>query len=108
MSARSKLFGHPVTLSPCHLVILLVGCNRPAAPPAGAAPPAEAATIETVSPKQRSLHRIVEQPGSVQAYEETRLFARVPGHVRLAHDAGGRIRFDAGREVRGPRWYRAG
>ena len=28
----------------------------------------------------------MEQPGTIQAYEETQLFARVPGYVRLLHD----------------------
>jgi RND family efflux transporter MFP subunit len=60
--------------------------------------------VEVVSPQRKSLRRVVEQPGAVQAYEETHLFARVPGYVRLEQEADGRIRFDIGRPVRGPKY----
>jgi multidrug efflux pump subunit AcrA (membrane-fusion protein) len=45
---------------------------------------------------------VVEQPGTIQAYEETLLFARVPGYVRLFHDRDGRIIHDIGRRIHGP------
>jgi multidrug efflux pump subunit AcrA (membrane-fusion protein) len=38
---------------------------------------------------------VVEQPGTVMAYEETQLFARVPGYV-------GKVHFDIGQKVSGP------
>lgn len=80
----------------------LTGCGRtPATPPtdARAADPSSAAqtlTVSVVHPQPRSLGRVVEQPGTVQAYEETQLFARVPGYVRKVH-------LDIGQKVRGPK-----
>jgi RND family efflux transporter MFP subunit len=87
-------------------VIVAVGCSRTPAP-APAPPAAAPVVVEVDSPKERSLRRVVEQPGTVQPYEGTKLFARVPGYVRLPYDRAGRIQFDINREVRGPRWYRA-
>jgi len=84
-------------------VFLIAGCGQSAAPSsikgaAGASPsPGE------VRPKRQSLDRVVEQPGTVQAYEETQLFARVPGYVRLPYDSQGRIVTDIGRRVHGPK-----
>jgi multidrug efflux pump subunit AcrA (membrane-fusion protein) len=38
------------------------------------------------------------------AYEETHLYARVPGYVRLERDPQGRIVYDIGRKITGPRY----
>jgi multidrug efflux pump subunit AcrA (membrane-fusion protein) len=67
------------------LVAVAAGCNRqpPAPPPAAAA----ASTITTVKPERKPVKRTVEQPGTVQAFEEVVLFAKIPGYVRgLAAD----------------------
>jgi HlyD family secretion protein len=87
-------------------VLAVAGCGRPVPPgdPAGPAPSAsEPASVAVVRPQRRSLRRVVEQPGTVQAYEETHLFARVPGYVRLPLEADGRIVSDIDRRVRGPK-----
>lgn len=55
------------------------GCDRPPAAPAGAAPAATPITVVTFD--QRAVKRTVEQPGTVQAFEETALHAKVPGYV---------------------------
>src|SRR5262245_56966838 len=69
------------------------GCGQPAADRqssrnAGVSP----ATVTVVQPQRRSIRRVVEQPGTVQAFEETQLFARVPGYVSKVH-------FDIGQKV---------
>jgi RND family efflux transporter MFP subunit len=64
--------------------------------------------IAIVHPKRQSLTRLIEQPGTIQAYEVSQRFARVPGYVRLPHDAQGRLLVDIGREVRGPKLDAAG
>jgi multidrug efflux pump subunit AcrA (membrane-fusion protein) len=53
--------------------------------------------VEVVHAGPRSLRRVVEQPGTIQAYEETQLYARVPGYVS-------RVLLDIGQKVRGPRY----
>jgi HlyD family secretion protein len=85
------------------LTLAVAGCGQSApqnAPPAGPAAP----SVGVVRPERKSLKRVVEQPGAVQAYEEAQLFARVPGYVRLRRDAEGRLVTDIGREVRGPKY----
>jgi HlyD family secretion protein len=85
---------------------LAIGCGGSPAPQEPAAK--TAGTLKVVSPEKKSLERVVEQPGTVQAYEETKLFARVPGYVRLPLDAKGRILTDIGRKIRGPVFNSAG
>lgn len=56
------------------------GCNRSAAPPAVGPPTPVAVTV--VKPEKRSVKRVVEQPGSIQAFEETVLYAKFPGYIQ--------------------------
>ncbi len=81
---------------PVAVALAALGCNGPAAPPAQSPPPSPAAAVSVVSPKRQSLRRVVEQPGAVQAYEQTVLFAKFPGFVRT-------VRADIGQAVRGPK-----
>jgi RND family efflux transporter MFP subunit len=55
------------------------GCNRQ--PPAASAPAPAGAPVTVVRPEVRPVHRVVEQPGTVQAFEETALFAKLPAFV---------------------------
>lgn len=59
------------------------GCGRK--PPAAAAPPA-APPIAVVKPERRAVKRVVEQPGTVTAFEETALHAKFPGFVGKIED----------------------
>lgn len=71
------------------------GCNRPAGesatgptPEAAGAPPA----LTVVKPERRTLRHTVNQPGRVEAFEQTPLYARVAGYVKSVHaDIGARI-----------------
>jgi RND family efflux transporter MFP subunit len=62
----------------------VVGCHRT---PAGNSAPAESqagsapATVAVVYPKRTSIHREVSQPGYIEAFEETPVFAKVSGYV---------------------------
>jgi len=89
-------------------LFVAVGCNRSTAPSGSAEPVAAASTVAVIHPQKLSLKRVVEQPGTIQAYEETVLFARVPGYVRLAYDKEGRIIHDYGRTIRGPKYDSSG
>jgi HlyD family secretion protein len=63
---------------------LLGGCHRT---PAGNSPPAESqagsapVTVAIVYPERTSIHREVSQPGYIEAFEETPVFAKVSGYV---------------------------
>jgi HlyD family secretion protein len=61
------------------VLTLAAGCKRqpPASPPAAQS----AAPITIMKPEMRSINRIIEQPGAIQAFEETALFAKLPGFV---------------------------
>lgn len=62
------------------------GCDQKPSSPVGVAP-AAAPAVTVVKPEKRSVRRVVEQPGTVQAFEETVLYAKFPGYVRaLAAD----------------------
>jgi len=84
------------------VLFAVIGCGQTAVPPNVAPSKAPDVSLDVVHPQRKSLKRVVEQPGTVQAYEETQLFARVPGYVRLPLDAKGRIVVDIGHKVRGP------
>ncbi|AMV26233.1 Efflux pump periplasmic linker BepD precursor [Gemmata sp. SH-PL17] len=63
-----------------------VGCNQKSTPPGGAAP-APATPITVIKPERRAIKRVIEQPGTATAFEETVLHAKLPGFVgRIADD----------------------
>lgn len=68
------------------VVLASSGCNKPSPAP-GTPAPAVPVAISVVKPDRRTVKRTVEQPGSVQAFEETVLYPKIPGYVRtLAAD----------------------
>lgn len=62
-------------------VLSTTGCNNPSPPPTASAP-AGGPAVTVVKPEKRPVTRAVEQPGSVQAFEETVLYPKIPGYVR--------------------------
>jgi len=73
------------------LAVAVAGCNQPAAAPPAAVTAAPAA-VSVVQPQRQALRRVVEQPGVVQAFEQTQLFARVPGYVsKVSADIGQKV-----------------
>jgi RND family efflux transporter MFP subunit len=68
----------------------ILGCGGN--PGAEKAPPAPASVIIT-QPTRQSLARIVEQPGTVQPYEETQLQVRITGYVAVLNaDIGKKVK----------------
>jgi HlyD family secretion protein len=61
-------------------LLAAIGCNQKPAPAGPAAAP-PAAQITVVKPQMKPVQRVVEQPGTVQAFEETELLANVTGYV---------------------------
>ena len=76
------------------LVMGLTGCTKPASNGAGPGG-APAAPFTVVHAQKKMLPRVIEQPGSVRAYEETPLFAKLAGYVRA-------VKVDIGDPVEGP------
>jgi HlyD family secretion protein len=69
------------------MAALVAGCTDQPRPAASAGPSAAAPAITIVKPERRPVKRVIEQPGSVHAFEETILIPKVPGYVReLAGD----------------------
>lgn len=56
------------------------GCNKPSPPPTASAP-ASPLAVAVVKPERRAVTRVIEQPGTVQAFEETVLHPKIPGYV---------------------------
>jgi HlyD family secretion protein len=84
------------------LLAVAAGCGPKEAGPES--PPEEKKgplSVKTVKPERKTLRRVFEQPGFIEAFEETPLFARVPGHVLKMHR-------DIGDPLKGPRYDKAG
>ena len=103
---RSDPYGHCALL----LAALAAGCTSKA--PEGAAPAANPTpTVSVVQPEKKVLARVVEQPGTVEAFEETHLFAKLAGYVgAIAVDPARKDRperarlVDIGSRVTGPKY----
>jgi multidrug efflux pump subunit AcrA (membrane-fusion protein) len=84
------------------LIAGVAGCNTSAPPEKGAGKSqASSADFKETSMTRRAIVRFVEQPGMVQAFEETQLFARVPGYIA-------KVLTDIGQEVKGPKYDKSG
>ena len=58
-------------------------------------------TVTTTTPSKQTIHRKLQIPASVLPYEETPLFAKIPGFIRKIH-------VDIGDTVKGPKFNSAG
>src|SRR3954447_7817000 len=78
-------------------LIVLSGCNPARGPDAGGGKGKEGSghVVKTMAELKRTLHRVIEQPGSVAAYEETPLVAHLSGYVD-------KVNVDIGQLVKGP------
>jgi HlyD family secretion protein len=69
-------------------LILLSGCTKPAAslPEDAAKPePTTATTVKVVHPERKTMTLKIEQPGHVEAFESTPIFAKIAGYVRAVN-----------------------
>lgn len=66
---------------------LSAGCNGKAPPSSESAAPAapELLTVATVKPERQTVRRTVAQPGEIQAFEQTPIYAKIAGYVRKVH-----------------------
>jgi RND family efflux transporter MFP subunit len=88
----------PITgLSAAAICVALAGCNSPSpaeTPQAAAATPTgeAAAHVAAARPVRKTLRRECVQPGQIEAFEQTPLFAKLPAFVEKLHvDIGDRV-----------------
>src|SRR5947209_2200073 len=76
----------PRSLALLWLLSFAAGCQQ--APDAGAKAATQKAadsgpsSVTLIKPQRRTLHRTVELPGTVQAFQETPLYAKIAGYVK--------------------------
>src|SRR5262249_30676901 len=73
---RTILFLSPVALA----LAVAAGCARHEA--AEPAPPEEAPAVQVAYPEPGTLSLSVDQPGRLEAFEETPLYSKIPGYVK--------------------------
>ncbi|MBI2825649.1 MAG: efflux RND transporter periplasmic adaptor subunit [Planctomycetia bacterium] len=78
------------------LVAALAGCSRPEATTAEAGGDATV-QVKADHPQRKSFRRVTEQPGYIEAFEQTPLYAKVAGYVE-------KLLVDIGDHVNGPRY----
>lgn len=78
------------------ILAVVAGCSRPGTPVVPPSPDRVVA-VTVVKPERKTLHRVIEQPARVEAFEETPLVSRISGYVQ-------KVSVDSGDRVRGPRF----
>jgi HlyD family secretion protein len=77
------------------MLFAAIGCQRAPSeqPSAASGDDKPAATVAVVYPEQASIHREVSNPGFIEAFEETPVFAKVSGYVKEGwKDIGAKLR----------------
>src|SRR5262245_31147853 len=91
------------SLSAVGVLVALSGCNKE--PVSAQAPPQPAeqrtVTVCVVKPEKKTLRSVIKQPGTVEAFQETMVYAKIPGFVQKVYR-------DIDDRVRGPRYDGAG
>jgi len=78
--SRSRVLISLATLVP--LVTAAAGCNPAPTARAGHATGTAVTRVEVVRPDRATIRRSTEEPGQIEAYEETTIYARVSGYVQ--------------------------
>jgi HlyD family secretion protein len=77
------------------LFIMLAGCNRQTAAETQSKQAPAIAQVETVHPVRKTIQRTSDQPGQVEAFEETPIQAKISGFVELVNvDIGDSVKQD--------------
>lgn len=80
-------------------IVFLGGCHRD--PPKSAGATTTAPPILIVKPVKKVINRVIEQPGAVTPYEETKLFAKLAGFIKsITLDEGSKRPIDIGSRVK--------
>jgi RND family efflux transporter MFP subunit len=79
------------------MLLFVSGCNS-AKPPVKTS---DASAVKTATPKKKPLRRVIEQPATIEGFEETPLVAHISGYVE-------KVLVDIGKEVEGPQYDKKG
>src|SRR5208282_6452489 len=61
--------------------------------PSSAAAESSAVVVSVVKPERKTIRRVVKQPGAIQAFEQTPIYAKIAGYVRKWNvDIGARVK----------------
>lgn len=78
------------------LIVCAAGCTTQTNGQQTKVEPPKEGAITVVQPQKQTLHRTIELPGTLQAFEETPLLARIAGYVA-------KVNVDEGDPIKGPR-----
>src|SRR5437773_8936841 len=71
----------------------LAGCSKPSGAQTGDKAEAAPSTVSLVKPVRETVSHKIEQPGHIEAYEQTPLYAKIAGYVQeLKKDIGDPVR----------------
>jgi multidrug efflux pump subunit AcrA (membrane-fusion protein) len=92
-----------LSLSVASILAVASGCGKT---PVAAQPPSQpaeqrTASVSVIKPEKKTLRRVIKQPGTVEAFQETLVYAKIPGYVQKVYR-------DIDDRVRGPRYNAAG
>jgi RND family efflux transporter MFP subunit len=79
------------------MLLFVSGCNS--AKPS--VKMSDASAVKTATPKKKPLRRVIEQPATIEAFEETPLVAHISGYVE-------KVLVDIGKQVEGPQYDKKG
>src|SRR5262245_59249418 len=84
---------------PAAALLVMIGC-QPSAPAPTQQQPADN-SVTTARPERKTIRRTVEQPGYIEAFEQTPIYAKIPGYVEV-------YKKDIGDKVLGPQYDDSG
>jgi RND family efflux transporter MFP subunit len=85
MNAKNRLRIAALILVGGLLPVAASGCGRATSAPTHTAAPSAAPTVQTARPERGLLKRMVEEPGQIEGYEQTSVFAKIAGYVEELH-----------------------
>jgi HlyD family secretion protein len=90
---RRSTFGTFSGLTAIFALAVSAGCNPASIARGDRTPEAAVTRVEVIRPERATIRRSTEQPGQIDAYEETALYAKVAGYVEKWHvDLGAKVK----------------
>src|SRR5260370_1922028 len=63
----------------------VAGCGRKSDAPHASATPASPASVTLVKPTRNTVSRVIDQPGQIEAFEQTPVYVKISGYVKVVH-----------------------
>jgi RND family efflux transporter MFP subunit len=93
----SELTRHANCVALVALLAMSAGCGRSAAPATGGAAAQPVSRVNVIKPERKTLRRVVVRPAEILAFDEAKLFAKIPAYVES-------YLVDIGDRVKGPQF----